>query len=147
MERTKDKECPICGEMYSSQGLSGHLRFTHGLTGKEMKNTYREVVPVGGDKYERKSDAEKPGAIANNPVLDALRRISLLKQMKENANWENYAEGSVLDREIGSLFGGDPGERVVQETKETIEKKLEKARKDYREAVAQRAQQYEQADS
>jgi len=143
MERTKDKECPVCGEMYSSQGLSGHLRFTHGLTGKEMENTYRQVVPVGGDKYEKKSDAEKPGAVADNQVLDALRRISLLKRMKESANRENHSEGGVLDREIESLFGGSPGERVVREAKQTIEEKLKKARKDYREAVAQRAQNHE----
>lgn len=143
MERTQDKECPICGEMYSSQGLSGHLKFSHGLKGQELENTYREVVPVGGDTYEKKSEWEKAGAVADNRVLDALRRISLLKQMKQSANRENYAEGSVLDREIGSLFGGDAGERVVRETKETIEKKLEKARKDYKKAVAQRAKEYE----
>jgi len=146
MQRTKDKECPLCGEMFSSQGLNGHLRFTHGLTGEEAENAYREAVPVGGEKYEKKGDGGRR-ALADNPVLDALRRITLLKQMLTNARNEDYRQADFLDRDVFGATFGDPLKEVWQDTKETIEERLEKAREDYKEAIAQRAEQNEQADS
>lgn len=35
--RARTARCPECGEYFSPQGLSGHLRFTHGIKGREVK--------------------------------------------------------------------------------------------------------------
>lgn len=36
--RTKNRKCPICGKMFSSQGLAGHARWVHELDPAEVRN-------------------------------------------------------------------------------------------------------------
>ena len=139
MARTRDKECPLCGEKFSSQGLAGHLQQGHGLEGDRLETVYRKVVPPGGEPHEPKLDEVGVGS-EGSPVFEALRRITLLKQMLRNVQDEPYRDEDLLDRKISNLFGGDPVENVWQSTKQKIKEQLEEAREDYRRAIAKAAE-------
>jgi hypothetical protein len=139
MARTRDKECPLCGEKFSSQGLAGHLQQGHGLEGDRLETVYRKVVPPGGEPHEPKLDEVGVGS-EGSPVFEALRRITLLKQMLRNAQDEPYRDEDLLDRKISNLFGGDPVKSVWQSTKQKIKGQLEEAREDYKQAIAKAAE-------
>lgn len=139
MARTRDKECPLCGEKFSSQGLAGHLQQGHGLEGDRLETVYRKVVPPGGEPHEPKLDEVGVGS-EGSPVFEALRRITLLKQMLRNAQDEQYRDESFLERDMFDLLGGDPVEDVWQNTKQKIKEQLEEAREDYRRAIAKAAE-------
>jgi hypothetical protein len=46
--RKRTAKCPMCGELFSPQGLNGHLRFTHGMRGDEMRQQQGAAVIAGG---------------------------------------------------------------------------------------------------
>jgi hypothetical protein len=100
---------------------------------------YRRVVPPGGEPHERKLDEVGVGS-EGSPVFEALRRITLLKQMLRNARDEQYRDDTFLDRDILDLFGGDPVEEVWENAKQKIKEQLEEAREDYRRAIAKAAE-------
>ena len=39
----KHVKCPKCGDSFTTQGIRGHLRFTHELEGDELDNAHEEA--------------------------------------------------------------------------------------------------------
>ena len=95
MARRKDKDCPICGESFSSQGLAGHLQLKHKLEGEELQREYRKVVPAGGDspplsldEVGRGSPSSASGASSGryeNTVMQAVEEVRLAKKELQRA--------------------------------------------------------------
>jgi len=137
MARTQDRECPVCGEMYSSQGLIGHLSNGHGLGGKELRRKYREAVPPGGG--EREGRIEKFGDDSDEPpVMRAIQRVAKWRDVLRAVRQEDIRE-SALDVDLL----GDEKRKVFGELKEEVKERLDQAREDYIEAIAQRAERDE----
>jgi len=94
MTRKKDKECPICGDSFSSQGLVGHLQLKHKLEGEELQEEYRKVVPAGGSSpplslNEMGKDSGSSGKASSqryeDPVMQAVERVRLAKKELQRA--------------------------------------------------------------
>lgn len=45
-------KCTECDQKFSKAGLHGHLRFSHGLRGQELKEVYRESISRRADEQE-----------------------------------------------------------------------------------------------
>jgi len=66
MSREKTEECPVCGDMFSPQGLAGHLRMAHGV------NTVDEVEQ---DQGSRKRDEVVRESQQTFTLVDTLSEI------------------------------------------------------------------------
>lgn len=66
-------ECPVCEEHFTKQGLSGHLRMTHMVTGEEFDELYTEAVGDargGGMKNRRAGKSSAKERMKEAPPLD-----------------------------------------------------------------------------
>jgi hypothetical protein len=123
--------------MYSSQGLIGHLSNGHGLGGKELRRKYREAVPPGGG--EREGRIEKFGDDSDEPpVMRAIQRVAKWRDVLRAVQDESFRE-SFLDADIF----GDEKAKAHEELREEVKDRLDQAREDYKEAIAQRAERDE----
>lgn len=61
-------QCPECGEEYSPQGLYGHLRMQHGLSGADLQQTYENSLK--GDIFEEEPEADGSAGEEGEPVGD-----------------------------------------------------------------------------
>ena len=46
--RKRTAQCPDCGEYFSPQGLSGHLRFKHDMEARDVKQAVEDAGVAGG---------------------------------------------------------------------------------------------------
>lgn len=75
--RTKTRECPECGQFFSPQGLSGHLRMQHKLAREEAKQVLAAFADPGPSVIDAIDDPAKtpsgfpPATIAGIGILVA----------------------------------------------------------------------------
>lgn len=78
MARAKTEECPVCGDMFSPQGLVGHLRMAHGVnTVDDAKNG--EVV-----KHETSESDEIMRE--SGRTMQLIDRLSEIGDLREQVN-------------------------------------------------------------
>jgi hypothetical protein len=92
--RKRTAKCPECGEFFSPQGLHGHLKYTHGLRGEEMKQQQAAAVLAGG-VVER---AHHTRELITE--LETIRKKlkELRPQRRTGDGWGNYTtDGAISD--------------------------------------------------
>jgi hypothetical protein len=95
--RKRTAKCPKCGELFSPQGLNGHLRFTHGLGGDEMKQQQEAAVIVAGVTERARRTAELVRQLRD---LQA-QRLELSKPDERDENDDAYRDcASALDAAV-----------------------------------------------
>lgn len=124
MARAKTEECPVCGDMFSPQGLSGHLRMAHGVNTvdelredegaserdavvKESQQTITLVDKLSevGDKREQIEEWDKSGLFVRDEGAKELGEAldKLEKEIRERLAAEEEGEGTEAARETVSL--------------------------------------------
>jgi hypothetical protein len=145
MARQKDKECPICGDSFSSQGLVGHLQLKHKLEGEELQREYRKVVPPGGDSPALsldemgKGSSDSSGRVSSrkydDPVMQALEEVRLakkqLRRAKERKEALSESSGGGMSWPRPTTWQKVKGEALdrckeeIEQFQEKVDRKLE----------------------
>lgn len=119
MAREKTEECPVCGEMFSPQGLSGHLRMAHGV------NTVDEL-------------REDDGAGERDAVMqESQQTITLVDKL--SAVGEKRDEVEKWDR--SDIFRKDEGANEFLDALDGLEEKIRRRLSEEEEASAEASQE------
>lgn len=102
MSREKTEECPVCGEMFSPQGLSGHLRMAHGV------NTVDELRE---DDEAKERDAVMQESQQTITLVDKLSAIG--QKREEVEKWDR-----------SNLFQKDEGANEFLDALDGLEEKI-----------------------
>lgn len=66
MTRAKNRKCPKCGEMFSSQGLAGHLRWVHQLDAATIRDVL-DGVPLPPESPPKEPPQGQPQHLGGHP--------------------------------------------------------------------------------
>lgn len=80
----REVRCPVCKNMVSLRGFSGHLRFTHKLTSKaasKITSKYKEKADLEGV-----SPLEKSNMSNYKRVLSQIDKLDGIRQRRMKAN-------------------------------------------------------------
>lgn len=114
--RKKTEECPLCGEMFSPQGLDGHLRMAHQADPGKVKNM---MNGADGEGLTEEPEADQ--------VLYCIRQMKKCRRTME--------ELDELDR--SNLLRRDKSVREAKDTLAELERKYRDRLEALRDGVKQ----------
>jgi len=105
--------CPVCGEELQPKGLHGHLRFKHGMSGKQLDKTYGDSAKAGEKQQEKQEKQQEQRAMVD--------RISKLHDELRNVR----AKLEALESEDkGGLFSTDEANEKLRKLYKAEEKRI-----------------------
>lgn len=106
--------CPKCGRPFTLPGLSGHLRFAHGIESAEAREELREAGASGEEVFE--DEHEKAFAFMDLLQEVKIRKGWLAERWQERA-WDDEPE---VKKEKGWFDWDDEEEEEEEEEDEVI---------------------------
>lgn len=99
----KKVPCPKCGKSFTLPGLSGHLRFAHGVDSKEAKDALAVAEASGEEVVE--DEQERVFAIMD--LLEEVRsRKAIIRRLRKKRAWDEEEEEEEEEEGVlGWLFG------------------------------------------